>query len=47
MSRIISPDEKRSVIEDWLDGETREDIDINHNIAKVTNLYDMTSIINN
>ncbi|HYZ95814.1 MAG TPA: hypothetical protein VE524_04300 [Nitrososphaeraceae archaeon] len=47
MPRIISPDEKRSVIEDWLDGETREDIAINHNIAKITNLYDMTLIINN
>ena len=33
MPRIISPDEKLSVIEDWLDGETREDIAINHNIG--------------
>jgi hypothetical protein len=36
MPRIISPDEKRSVIEDWLDGETREDIAINHNIGSGT-----------
>ncbi len=34
--RIISPDEKLSVIEDWLDGETREDIAINHNIGSGT-----------
>ena len=36
MPRNISPDEKRSVIEDWLDGETREDIAINHNIVSGT-----------
>ncbi|HEX7258012.1 MAG TPA: hypothetical protein VF242_08115 [Nitrososphaeraceae archaeon] len=42
MPRIISPDEKRSVIEDWLDGETREDIAINHNIATLTHLYSKT-----
>ena len=36
MPRIISPDEKLSVIEDWLDGETREDIAINHNIGNGT-----------
>ena len=39
MPRIISPDEKLSVIEDWLDGEIREDIALNHNIAKIKHLY--------
>ena len=32
MPRYIAPDDKLSVIEDWLDGETREDIAIKHNI---------------
>ena len=36
MPRIISPDEKRSVIEDWLDGETRKNITIKHNIGSGT-----------
>ena len=31
MPRIISPDEKISVIGDWLDGESRENIAIKHN----------------
>ena len=35
MPRIISPDEKRSVIGDWLDGETREDIASKHTIWEV------------
>jgi hypothetical protein len=39
MPRIITPYEKLSVIEDWLDGENREDIAINHNIATITHLY--------
>jgi DNA repair protein SbcC/Rad50 len=34
--RYISPDHKLSVIEDWLDGETREDIAIKHNIGSGT-----------
>ena len=32
--RYISTDEKLSVIGDWLDGETREDIAIKHNIGR-------------
>src|SRR5688500_15241648 len=36
MPRIISPDEKRSVIGDWLDGETRENIAIKHKIGSGT-----------
>ena len=36
MPRIISPDEKISIIGDWLDGETREDIAINNNIGSGT-----------
>lgn len=36
MPRIISTDEKLSVIEDWLAGETREDIAIKHNIGSET-----------
>ncbi len=36
MPKIISPDEKISVIEDWLDGETRENIAIKHNIGSGT-----------
>jgi hypothetical protein len=36
MPRYIPPDEKLSVIEDWLDGETREDIAIKHNIGSGT-----------
>ena len=39
MPRYIPPDEKLSVIGDWLDGETREDIAIKHNIAMITHLY--------
>jgi hypothetical protein len=36
MPRIISPEEKISVIGDWLDGETREDIAVKHNIGSGT-----------
>ena len=36
MPRYISPDEKLSVIGDWLDGETREDIARKHNIGSGT-----------
>ncbi|HET9807609.1 MAG TPA: hypothetical protein VFP49_11920 [Nitrososphaeraceae archaeon] len=36
MPRYIPPDEKLSVIGDWLDGETREDIAIKHNIGSGT-----------
>jgi hypothetical protein len=36
MPRIISPDEKISVVGDWLDGETREDIAVKHNIGSGT-----------
>ena len=36
MPRYIPPDEKLSVIEDWLDGETREDIAKKHNIGSGT-----------
>ena len=36
MPRIISPDEKLAVIRGWLDGETRENIAINHNIGSGT-----------
>jgi hypothetical protein len=36
MPKIISPDEKISVIEDWLDGETRENIAIKHIIGSGT-----------
>ena len=36
MPRIISPDEKRSVIGDWLDGETRENIAIKHDTGSGT-----------
>ena len=36
MPRYISPEQRSSVIEDWLDGETREDIAINHNTGSGT-----------
>jgi hypothetical protein len=36
MPRIISPEEKLSVIGDWLDGETRENIAVKHNIGSGT-----------
>jgi predicted nucleic acid-binding Zn-ribbon protein len=36
MPRYISPDEKLSVIGDWLDGDSREDIAIKHNIGSGT-----------
>ena len=36
MPRIISPEEKISVIGDWLDGETRENIAVKHNIGSGT-----------
>ena len=36
MPRFISPDEKISVIGDWLDGETREDIASKHKIGSGT-----------
>ena len=36
MPRIISPDEKNSVIGDWLDGDTRENIAVKHNIGSGT-----------
>ena len=36
MPRIIFPDEKISVIGDWLDGETREDIASKHKIGSGT-----------
>jgi transposase-like protein len=36
MPRYISPEQKSSVIEDWLDGETREDIARKHNIGSGT-----------
>ena len=36
MPRFIPPDDKLSVIEDWLDGETREDIARKHNIGSGT-----------
>jgi hypothetical protein len=36
MPRIITFDEKRSVIEDWLNGESREDIAIKHTISSGT-----------
>ena len=36
MPKIISPDEKISVIGDWLDGETREDIASKHNMGSGT-----------
>jgi hypothetical protein len=31
--RIISPDEKISILGDWLDGKTRENIVVEHNIG--------------
>ena len=36
MPRYIPPDEKLSVIGDWFDVETREDIAIKHNIGSGT-----------
>ena len=36
MPKIISPDEKISVIGDWLDGETRENIAIKYDIGSGT-----------
>jgi hypothetical protein len=36
MPRIISPNEKSSVIGDWLEGETREKIALKHNIGSGT-----------
>ncbi len=36
MPRIIYPEEKISVIGDWLDGETREKIVVKHNIGSGT-----------
>ena len=36
MPRIISPDEKNSVMRGWLDGETRENIVVKHNIGSGT-----------
>ena len=38
MPRIISPEEKISVIGDWLDGETREHIAVKHKIGNELNL---------
>lgn len=36
MPRYISPEQKSSVIEDWLNGENREDIAIRNNIGSGT-----------
>ena len=36
MPRIKSPTKKSSIIGDWLDGETRENIAIKHNIGSGT-----------
>jgi hypothetical protein len=36
MPRYISPEQRFSVIEDWLNGETREDIAKKHNIGSST-----------
>src|SRR5215203_3105735 len=36
MPRIISPDEKNSVVGDWLEGETKENIAVKHNIGSGT-----------
>jgi transposase-like protein len=36
MPRYITPEQKLSVIEDWLNGETREDIARKHNIGSGT-----------
>ena len=36
MPRIITLDEKLSVIDDWLNGESRNDIAIKHNIGSST-----------
>jgi transposase-like protein len=36
MPKYITPEQKLSVIEDWLNGETREDIARKHNIGSGT-----------
>ena len=36
MPRIKSPTKKSSIIGDWLDGDTRENIAIKHNIGSGT-----------
>jgi hypothetical protein len=36
MPRYISPEQRLSVIEDWLNGETRENIALKHNIGSGT-----------
>ena len=36
MPRFISPDQRLSVIDEWLNGESREDIALTHNIGSST-----------